>query len=264
MKLFSQKHEYDGNERAASALSEPLIVLPGLFGSTSNWRSMARQLSQLGDVVVLDQRNHGRSDHADSQSYADMVDDLLTWMDDESIQRAHLMGHSMGGKVAMCATHWHTERFVSLSVLDIAPVKYSHSHAPFIDALLALDLSQLSGRAEADEALHDAIPDKGTRLFLLQSLSGASGRFKWRLNLPVLREYMPEIIDFPDLNTQVALPTLVLYGAQSSYVGAEHHVLFERLYQPLTMQRIEGAGHWLHVEQPKEVLEGLMTFLRDL
>lgn len=253
MKLYHQFYAHDSGLNSAHAVDLPIVIIPGLFGSTGNWRTFAAQLCQIGDVYVIDQRNHGRSPHAESHTYQDMVNDLIDWCDAMNFTRVHVVGHSMGGKVAMCAAHWHTDRVASIAVLDIAPVAYTHSHAPFLKAMLALDLSALESRSAADHMLSDAIPDKATRLFLLQSLTGSPGAYTWRLNLNTLYEYMPNITDFPTLDSVATLPTVFIRGATSDYVNAELEAKIGQYFDHFTVQTIPGAGHWLHVEQPGKI-----------
>lgn len=267
MKLYFQKHATQSNRESDSKpkLAAPVVLIPGLFGSTRNWRAFAQQLSEIADVYVIDQRNHGESPHSDSHSYADMVADLLEFIDTLGVQQVHLVGHSMGGKVGMTCAIWHPERVLSLSVLDIAPVVYTHSHAPFLSAMLEVDVRSLSSRNEADRLLAHAIPDKATRLFLLQSLSGSPGAYAWRLNLQVLHDYMGEIIGFPispdERSSEANMPVLFIRGALSAYLSDEHQEVIQQFFPKAEHVSISAAGHWLHVEQPAAVLSALESFL---
>ena len=254
--LFDE-FEHDGAQEET-----PLIIIPGLFGSVANWRSIAKGLSASRPVYVIDQRNHGRSPHADTQSYADMVSDLREFIGEHELGSVHLAGHSMGGKVAMLFALEYPDSLSSLCVLDIAPVTYTHSHAPFLEALLAIDLSQLNSRAEADRALQQAIPDTGTRLFLLQSLAGSPEGYSWRINLSVLHEYMDEIVAFPEVERSTQVTALVVAGANSTYLRPEHHPQITTLFPKSHFKTVADAGHWLHAEQPKRVLEIIEEFLK--
>lgn len=243
----------------------PLILIPGLFGSTSNWRGFARQYAtNMGErhpAIILDMRNHGRSPHADTNSYADMVDDLLEFFDHHGIQQADICGHSMGGKVAMLFALQHAEKLRRLVVLDIAPVIYSHSPAPFLPQLLEVDISQLGSRAEADRLLQPIIADTPTRLFVLQSLSGSPGAYFWRLNFAVLQQYIDQIVGFPEVAGQANLPTLFVNGEESDYLLDKHHDKILQKFPNTQFQPISQAGHWLHADQPKRVLEVVSEFL---
>ena len=264
MQLYSQS--YPENPAEHQPESGPILIIPGLFGSTSNWRGFARAVAEHHPVIVVDQRNHGRSAHADSHSYHDMVADLMGFLDEHDLQRVVLCGHSMGGKAAMVFALLHPERVSQLAVLDIAPVEYTHSHAPFLEEMMALDMCTLNSRSEADRALQAAIPDTGTRLFLLQSLTGSPGNYHWRLNLEVLHRYMSDIVGFPadELLDKVSdVATAVIYGEGSDYVRPEHHQLMKNYFPNAYFEGIEGAGHWLHVEQPKPVVNALLEFVRN-
>jgi len=244
----------------------PTVIVPGLFGSSINWRGFGKQLASECPVYLLDQRNHGRSPHADSHTYADMIQDLLAFLDQHELSQIVLCGHSMGGKVAMLFALLYPERVAKLIVLDIAPIAYQHSHAPFLQALLDIDLSTLSSRSEADRAVAEAIPDTATRLFLLQSLAGSTGQYFWRLNLAVLYEFMPQIIGFPDglvCDKQSTVPALFLYGDQSDYVLPEFHKIIRQYFSAAEVAPIEQAGHWLHVQQPAKVLESVKKFIKN-
>jgi pimeloyl-ACP methyl ester carboxylesterase len=172
----------------------------------------------------------------------------------------------MGGKTAMTFALLYPERVSRLAILDIAPVRYRHSHVGHLDALMSLDLSALKSRGEADRALQAAIPETSTRLFLLQSLSGSPGAYCWRLNLPVLREFMSDIVGFPDrelTGKSSDLATVVIYGKSSDYVKAEHRTAFKQYFSNVDFKGITQAGHWLHVDQPQSVVEALLEFVQQ-
>lgn len=260
MKLYHQIFPDDLPQEQLAQV-EPVIIIPGLFGSTANWRAFAKKLSVSHPVIVVDQRNHGRSPHADTNSYADMVGDLIELCNLLAIDKAIFCGHSMGGKVAMQLALQHPERVAKLLVLDIAPVKYEHSHAPFLAELLKIDLSLLKSRGEADRALQAVISDTPTRLFLLQNLTGSPGSYHWRINIPVLYDAMEAIVGFPETTKEVAVPTLFLYGELSTYVRQEHHARIHQMFTNSEFKSIAGAGHWLHAEQPEKVLVAVKEFI---
>ena len=258
--------------------SVPLIILPGLFGSIANWRSVARKYAEssivtLADsanranvarpVIVVDQRNHGQSPQAPSHTYADMVSDLELLCESLGLTRIVLCGHSMGGKVAMLFALNNAAMLEKLVVLDIAPVRYTHTHAPYIEALMQLDLQTLKSRSDADRQVQQAIPDTATRLFLLQSLAGSAGNYHWRLNLPVLHQYMDDVIDFPLIEKTVDTQALFLAGANSNYVTEQHHSVIKRLFSEAQFATIQNAGHWLHAEQPALVIQALQDFIES-
>lgn len=259
MELFYQAYSPKNNGHS------PVVIIPGLFGSTMNWRSFARELGKDYHVIVIDQRNHGESEHADSHTYSDMVGDLLSFIDKQGFESITLCGHSMGGKVAMLFALLHPERVDKLAVLDIAPVEYSHSHAPYLKALMKIDLSKLQSRSDAEAALQLTIDDTPTRLFLMQSLVGRKGEYRWRLNLPVLLKEMSNITGFEHQTAAGLvndLPVIVIIGGSSAYVRDEDHVVVKSYFPEAKFNSIDGAGHWLHAEQPKRVLNVLINFLK--
>ncbi|MEO0368263.1 MAG: alpha/beta fold hydrolase [Pseudomonadota bacterium] len=257
------RHQHFPQQHGAAKSIPPVVIIPGLFGSIANWRSFAQALSELTDVFVIEQRNHGESFHAPTQSYQDMVDDLCNWCDAQGLVKISLVGHSMGGKVAMCCAHWHPERLASLAVLDIVPKRYIKSHAPFLKALLAIDTSELSSRSDADKRVQEAIPDQATRLFLLQNLRGKPGEYYWRINLQVLYDAMPEMIDFPINNRPISEHrSLFLYGENSTYVGDNDLATLSAAFPTMQIQQVANAGHWLHADNPKETLSLLKGFLQ--
>lgn len=266
MQLYSQCYP-ENYIRAGLYRSDPrppVIIIPGLFGSTSNWRSFARNLGQSYPVIVVDQRNHGRSPHSDSNAYADLVLDLLTFINRYEFSQVIPVGHSMGGKVAMVFSLEHPERVAKLVVLDIAPVTYSGSHAPFLEALQKIDLSTLASRSAAEKALRPVIPDAPTRLFLLQSLSGKAGSYRWRLNLSVLHQYMPELVSFPieaSEDRRADTPSMFIFAEDSDYVNQAHHEIIYSYFKGANFKGIDNAGHWLHVEQPDAVLDAVLKFI---
>lgn len=241
----------------------PLIVLHGLFGSGTNWRSFARRMAGLREVHLLDLRNHGRSPHSDQMSYPLMAADLVAYMDERNMDASTLLGHSMGGKVAMRVALDQPDRVSDLVVVDIAPVAAGDDHLPYIRAMRSLDLHRVDRRESASQMLSDAIPDPGLRQFLLQNLDRDNGGFRWRLNLEALSENMDALHDFP-LSPGSALypgPALFVRGANSHYVPQDRHGEIRRLFPAAEIKTVAGAGHWLHAEQPEAFLEAVKPFL---
>jgi len=212
---------------------------------------LAKRLSDAFEVTVVDMRNHAQSPWAESHSYDDMAEDLAEVIP----EGAHVFGHSMGGKAAMVLAVKFPGLVKSMVVGDIAPVGYSHSQTPLIEAMRALPLP-VASRAEARARL--GVPEE-VRDFLLQSLDVAGGR--WLLNLDVLEAYMPQIIGFPELTGTYTGPTLFLSGALSDYVQPGHRGAIRALFPAARFAKIPGAGHWLHADRPREVEAALRVFL---
>lgn len=241
---------------------EPLVLLHGLFGSGTNLRGLAKRLAGRHRVILADLRNHGGSPHAPGMTYTDMADDLDALLTHLNADHADFVGHSMGGKAAMTLALTRAQRVRRLAVIDVAPVVYPHSYAALIGALRGVALSRLRSRGDADAALAAAVPDEATRRFLLQNLVSNAGRFRWRLNLDALERHMDAILGFPQLpERRFPGPALFVAGGQSDYVRAEHEARIVTLFPLARIERISGAGHWVHVDQPEVLLETLQDFL---
>jgi pimeloyl-ACP methyl ester carboxylesterase len=242
-----------------------LIVLHGLFGSGTNWRSLARGLSDDCEVHLLDLRNHGRSPHADSMIYPEMADDLRAYMDAHGLEAAAILGHSMGGKVAMCFALDAPGRVTRLVVVDIAPVSTASDHLPYIRAMQALALEDIASREEASQRLAAEVPDPGVRQFLLQNLQRENEVWRWRLNLDALLGNMPALQDFPvdGEGDRYGGPVLFVRGERSDYVAESHRPAVERLFPAAEIVTIGGAGHWVHADQPVQFLNAIRSFLDE-
>lgn len=226
-----------------------LLIAHGLFGSARNWGVFAKRLSDRFFVITPDMRNHGASPWQDTQSYADMADDLAELLDGP----AYVVGHSMGGKAAMVMALNYPEKIKGLIVADIAPVGYSHSQTQHINAMRAVDLGAVTKRSEAGATL-----DAEVRDFLLQSLDIKEKR--WVLNLDVLEAEMPKIIGFPDVSGAFDGPTLFLSGADSDYVKPDHRPTIKALFPNAKFAKLPDTGHWLHAQKPREFEASVRAF----
>jgi pimeloyl-ACP methyl ester carboxylesterase len=233
-----------------------LLIAHGLYGSARNWGVIAKRLSGPRRVVAVDMRNHGMSDWQASHSYADLAADLAEVCSslDGPID---VLGHSMGGKAAMMLALTQGELVNRLIVADIAPVTYAHSQLPYIEAMKSVDLSGVERRSDAAPLLEAVVDDPALVPFFLQSLDVAEKR--WRLNLDVLADEMPQIISFPELAGQYDGPTLFLSGGRSDYVLPEHREVIKPLFPRARFMALKGTGHWLHAQEPRafvDVVEG--------
>lgn len=238
----------------------PLLIAHGLFGMARNWGVLAKRLAGKRQVISVDMRNHGASFWASSNSYADMASDLAAVI--ESLGgRADVLGHSMGGKASMVLALTRPDLVRTMVVADIAPVAYSHSQQDKIEAMLAIDLSIVNRRGDADLQIRELVEDPSLRPFLLQSLTLGVGGASWKLNLKALGNAMEEIIGFPDVSSHFDGEVLFLSGGNSDYVRAEHHARIAGLFPNAKFETIEGAGHWLHAEKPREFEVAVSGFL---
>ena len=240
-----------------------LVFLHGLFGSSANWRGIARRFEADHHVVVPDLRNHGRSPHADGVSYAAQATDIAELLDRLGISRGILVGHSMGGKVAMQLALSHPDRVAGLVCVDIAPVRYPLDRfGPVFEAFAAVDPATLESRQQADERMAPYLPARAVRSYMLQNLIREEQGWRWRLNLATLERGMAELSAFPPAEQAEYLgESLFVYGGNSPYVKPEHAVLIRRLFPYARLRQIVGAGHWVYADQPQAFGDALANFL---
>ncbi len=241
----------------------PLLVLHGLFGSGTNWRSTARHLARDHRVLLVDMRNHGASPHAPAMDYASLAADVAALIAREALSRPAVMGHSMGGKAAMRLALDEPERVGALCVVDIAPAPSAHDHADAIAAMRSLDLDALTGRADADAALAGRVPDPALRGFLLQNLRAGPHGLAWRLGLDAIEAGHDDLLAFPEPapGARYDGPCLFVRGERSDYVLDAHRDAIARLFPAAELLTVRDAGHWVHAERPEAFLEAIEPFL---
>jgi pimeloyl-ACP methyl ester carboxylesterase len=256
MKLFSR---IEGEGR-------PLIILHGLFGMSDNWLTHAKKYAELGfEVHVLDQRNHGQSPQSDDFSYQLMADDLLEYMDDHNIEEARILGHSMGGKVAMLFACQHPKKVERLIVVDIAPKAYPIHHQQYIDALKGIDFSSLQSRGAADEALKKEISNFAIRQFLLKSLYWKEkGQLALRFNLEAIEANLDMVGEALLDDAEYLGETLFINGGQSNYITPNDEELIHHHFPLAHNYTIKQAGHWVHAEAAEEFSEVTTQFLMGM
>ena len=242
---------------------EPVVILHGLFGFGRNWATIAQRLGAHHRVIAFDLRNHGASPWTDTMDYAAMAQDVAAAMAERGYRHYALIGHSMGGKVAMAAALSEPDKVTRLVVVDIAPIAYPVPYLGYVRALRDLDLTAIVRRRDADAALAAAIPDATERTFLLQNLVLGDGPPHWRLNLTVLEAALPQIADFPIFASGSAYrgPTLFIAGGRSRALRPEHETTVKALFPVAEIARIENAGHWVQAEQPEAFLALVEPFL---
>jgi pimeloyl-ACP methyl ester carboxylesterase len=256
-----------------------VVFVHGLFGQGKNWTTIAKGLADSHRVTLLDLPNHGHSPWTDRVDYLDMAELVATELEQFG-EPVTLVGHSMGGKVAMQLALRRPELLRALVVVDIAPVEYplqggrtddeDEEASPFgayIDAMRAMDLDALTSRDDADQALRAAVPSRMVRSFLLQSLVregvGTNGGWRWRLNLDLLDRDLGELRGFPAPPAGASFdgPVLWIAGVNSTYVLPEDRPHMDALFPSTRLVKIKDAGHWVHSEQPEVFLETLRRFL---
>lgn len=240
---------------------EPLVLIHGLFGSYDNLGVIARALQSHFQIINLDVRNHGRSAHADSMSYPEMAADVIETLDQLAIGQVAVLGHSMGGKIAMqMALSW-PERVSKLMLADISPVPNHPRHQHILQGLTAVAEAALQQRSQADQILSQYIAELGVRQFLLKSLYKAEHSWQWRFNLAALKAHYTQILQAPAANGCYPGPTLFIKGGDSDYIQASHQTEILRLFPAASAKIIQGTGHWLHAEKPTVFSKLVLDFL---
>ena len=247
-----------GTDRGAGP---PVALLHGLFGAAGNFAAIQRRLAETRRVIAFDLRNHGASPHDPDMSYDAMAGDVLDSLAALGVPQAALVGHSMGGKVAMQAALLRPDRVSRLLVADIAPVRYDPAFRGIADAMLAVPLGPGLTRAAADAALAPAVPDPAVRGFLLQNLRLGPAA-AWRIGLREIAAALPGIEgwDAPP-GSQYPGPVLMLRGERSDYVRPEHRPAIRALFPAAQFMALKGAGHWLHADAPDAFVEIARAFL---
>lgn len=243
---------------------DPLIILHGLFGTLDNWQTLAKKFAKDYTVFIVDQRNHGRSPHIDHIDYPSMANDLQHFMESNWIYKAHILGHSMGGKTAMEFALNYSDMVDKLIVVDIAPKKYAPRHQTIFDALFSVKLEEVNNRKEAEAILTPQIESYGVRQFLLKNLSrNKAGGYEWKMNLPIIYKHYQDILD--DVNTENIFegPSLFIDGADSEHIQDADHSLIKSRFPNAQIETIVNAGHWVHADQPMALLNTVSSFLKS-
>lgn len=252
------------NYKQYGETGQPLIILHGFLGSLDNWHTLAGEWSKAGfKVYTLDQRNHGKSPHTMEHSLQLMSDDLLDFMEQQQIPEAIILGHSMGGKVAMQFALQHPAKTIKLIAADIAPRAYKPGgHDEVFKAIFNVDLKHIQTRKEAEEAMKPFLGDFGTRQFVLKSLERTENGFDWKFNIDTLfREYNQAIMAI-EPHAPVQIPALFIRGGLSLYVQEKDHADILALFPQAKIETIPHAGHWLHADKPKEFFDAVSAFMK--
>jgi pimeloyl-ACP methyl ester carboxylesterase len=264
MKLFYRKE----------GIGTPLVVVHGLYGSSDNWINIGKRLAEKHTVYLIDQRNHGRSPFSDVHTFNSMRDDLTEFFESHNIEKATLLGHSMGGKVAMWFAADFPEKVEKLVIADIAPKDYLllnddsqyYLHRNILMAMQELDFSQIHNRNDVDDRLAEKIDDARIRQFLLKSVekNKITKLYQWRVNVNVLYDNLEEIVSgvnrrwLEDRIPITSYPVIFIRGMKSKYILPEDEPLIKEIYPDSRIIDIPDAGHWLHAEQPEKFMQAVM------
>lgn len=243
---------------------KPFLILHGFLGMSDNWKTLGGQFAEQGyEVHMLDLRNHGRSFHSDDFSYDAMARDVLVYCNENNLNNIILLGHSMGGKVAMQLACENTDLVEKLIVADIGPKYYAPHHQLILNALNSVDFAKNPYRKDVEEILQTNIKDFGTRQFLLKSLYWKTPEsLDFRFNLKVFNEKIQEIGKALNTENKYIKPTLFLRGSKSDYILDEDFFTIEHYFPQVEIVTISNAGHWLHAENPNDFYNEVMGFLK--
>ncbi len=241
----------------------PIIILHGLFGSSDNWQTFGKHLTEKGfKVVMVDLRNHGLSPHDDEFNFEAMALDVKELIDAENFTDAIIMGHSLGGKTAMEFAKLFPEKLSGLIVVDIAPRRYAVHHKQILDTLLQVDTKTLAARSEAEEILNTGISDLGTRQFLLKNLYWKEKhQLDWRFNLKVINEKIENVGERITFDHTFSKPSLFIRGEKSDYISYDDEREIFEMFADVEIKTAPGAGHWVHADNPAWLLEEVVSFL---
>ena len=239
----------------------PLIVLHGVFGSLDNWMTVGKELAKNFTVYLVDQRNHGSSFHSEVFDYEHMQNDLLKLLKSENISKCHLLGHSMGGKVAMNFACNYPQKLDKLVVVDIAPRSYPPHHHDIFEGFKSIKLASLTSRKEADDQLSSKIGNPGVRQFILKNLQRTPQGFQWKINLKAIEQNAKEIGKALEPDARFEEETLFIRGSESDYIVESDKESITKHFPKFRLETVQGAGHWVHAQKPKELIHLLNNFL---
>jgi pimeloyl-ACP methyl ester carboxylesterase len=242
---------------------DPVIIMHGLFGSGDNWRTIARMMESQYESIVVDMRNHGRSPHDPEMNFEVMTDDILELMSDLNLEKASLLGHSMGGKVAMQFALRYPEKVDKLIVVDIAPKHYPPHHDKVIEAIESIAPEKLTDRSEAEDAFARFLGnDQSTIQFLMKNLSRLpDGGFEWKPNMPVIIDAYYRLMEDVMPSEPFTGPALFVRGERSRYILDEDIPHIKELFPNSSLVTIPGAGHWIHADAPELFTKTILSFL---
>jgi esterase len=244
---------------------KPLVVLHGLFGMSDNWLTISKKIARKHTVYLPDLRNHGDSPHTDEFNYDILSNDLEEFLEQHGIDNIRLIGHSMGGKAAMCFALKFPDRIEKLVLVDIAPRKYEH---PFfrnlLDFMLKIDLKSYGSRSEIENAFKEVIKNKNVRLFILKNINRTEDdRYEWKINVSSLSRNLDNIFAEIKSDKQYEGSVLVVRGGLSDYVEDKDIPQIKELFPNAKIVTIDNAGHWLHVEAEKAFCDQLKSFFDE-
>ena len=243
---------------------QPVIILHGLFGQSDNWVTIGRRIADQFHVFIPDQRNHGQSLHTPVHSFPAMADDLTEFIEEHQIENPILIGHSMGGKVAMTYALENPGKVMKLVIIDISPRKYPEriTHTQVITEMIRIDLEKIVTRTEVEKILDSRVSDTRIKMFILKNLYyKIHGKLAWRLNLEAINQNMDLLFDSISSDNQYTGPSLFIRGGKSDYILDSDIPLIKSMFPEALVKTIPGASHWVHADAPEELCYLLSSFL---
>lgn len=243
---------------------KPIIILHGLFGMLDNWLTIARRLEAAGYMsILIDQRDHGKSDHTHDFNYALLSQDLFDFMEANWIHQSIILGHSMGGKTAMQFAAEHESMVEKLIVVDMGLKKYSGGHSSVFEALFSVNLDSIQSRDDAEMQLALKIREPEVVQFLMKNLSRTKeGAYAWKMNLNLLFEKYDQILAPVNISSPCMLETLFIRGRKSDYIRDEDFAEICTKFPNARIHTIEEAGHWVHADRPDELFNRIIDFIQ--
>ncbi len=256
-----QDHFFSNN------IYQTLFIFHGLYGRGKNWQTFSKKLSQKENqlVVTVDLRNHGGNNFEENISYILMKNDIITLFNYLGVKNTNILGHSMGGKLAMVIALLEPKYVNKVIIADISPIEYNNDENEIINSLLIINLKSIKNRNEADKFLSKYIDQKFLRSFLLQNLELVDGKYKWSINLKAIKKSLPDLRKFPTINiiNKFNKEVLCIYGGKSDYVKRAHFQIFKKYFSNIIFHKIKNANHFLHVDNPLEFYETSNKFLNN-
>ncbi len=243
---------------------QPVIIMHGLLGMSDNWVTIGRKLAEEFSVFLPDLRNHGQSPHSLEINYEVMADDLNEFIEDNNIKNPVIVGHSMGGKVAMLYALNHPDMVKGLVVVDISPSENTSNDYNFgiVSAMMSVNLNAVHSREEVSEALQYSIPDEATRLFVMKNLHRKAAHvFEWRINLSAISNNLQLLVESIESEKVFTKPVLFIRGTKSEYIKQTDIPAIKRMFPNSEITSIE-AGHWVHAEKPSDTFNALEGFIK--
>ncbi len=259
---FERQNDYFSNK-----MFQTLFIFHGLYGRGKNWQTFSKKFTKKENnlVVTVDLRNHGGNNFEEEISYILMMNDVIRLFNYLGIENTNLLGHSMGGKLAMVIALLKPKYINKVIIADISPIDYETVDKHIINSLLDINLNLVRNRNEADKLLSNYIDENFLRSFLLQNLELVDGKYKWSINLMAIKRSLNELRKFPTLKNinKFDKEVLCIYGENSEYVKVSHFKVFKKFFSNIFFQEIKNANHFLHIENPLEFYEASDNFLNN-